>query len=156
MNPLAKLNFLIVEEVCEPIAWRIEYYFGKNCFWFARVILFVGTCLIVLRNACNDGAFQALCYIPFNVSGSFVVAWFIDENESSVTWHPLTLNPWKTWWWMCLWVSCFDVFLVYVSWRHDQTVTVKTLNVLANIAFPISIYFASCNPMPPKWVRPKE
>ena len=149
MGWFIKFDMWLITCVFEPIAWRVEYHYGKNNFWLARqLIMFVA----VFQTALFFKSL-GLIIIPMWLMFAFSFQSVIRVHESTVRRSPQHLNYWKPRWQIRLVMYCLSIFML--STRHYSGWFDTACEVLFQVSMILIFYFLSCNPLPPKWEPPK-
>lgn len=134
----------LIERIFEPLAWRIEYYTGKNNFWCSRLTL-------VLWPAAFIGTIGALGWSGwhiFSVGAVLLVAsvsyWRSVVAEANSRFSVASMERLLNWpvrlGWFCL-------VLLPPIWK---------LSSLGALGYVTHMYFLACNQPPPSWKEARD
>jgi hypothetical protein len=146
MQPILAADLWLIEHIFEPIGWRCEYYFKKDCFFLARLC---GTVAIVIFAATDPGQVKwvvwPIIWLSFNM--------LIGLTRESLRANPQHLNSFKARPEMRFFIFSVALLNFYEVRRAGQQRVILECLAQANIL--ISVYFLACNSLPPGW-KPKE
>lgn len=145
IDSIRKYDTWLVERVFEPLAWRIEYYTGKNNFWCARAVLIlylVGRLIETEWTLAGDVIFSILV---FGIATSLF--W------SSIFYEKIYNRKFKNF----LIVSGFPTRIICLLLIGMNLFTFTSPPfIVGSVGFALYFYFLACSPMPPHWNQAKE
>jgi hypothetical protein len=158
-NPFVALDSFVIERVFEPIAWRIEYYTGKNNFWLARALWGVYVTAYIV------GLDEVVVRIILFVAGVAGYFHFLDLERKL---KPGFMSPERPKWVLRI-ILLFLLVAAAISrisawlWLpHVQPLdpTIQTtygpLITIGFVALMLVHYLLACSAMPPKWQQARQ
>lgn len=131
----------LIERVFEPLAWRIEYYTGKNNFWCARGALLVWLAGFVMAIGWSSGVAILIDALILLLATLAYVRTFVAESLS----NPSFVNPERHFNWA-----------IRIGWVVFTLSPPMTVVNLAFLGYATYMYFLACNPLPPAWKEARE
>lgn len=153
MDLLIALDAWFILRVFEPLAWRIEYRYGHNCFSLSR-----GTFTLAMMSF-TAGWLLSAPILLYLLTPMLALAWMMSFTitiavEHIVVTRPNRINPFKSLWFVRHTLTLVGISLIVqdVSNGHWYLAGGDTIGILGVIS---SMYLMTCNPMPPKWEPPQ-
>jgi hypothetical protein len=147
------MDSFLIERVLEPALWRVEYYTGRNNFWYAKIFLalyFAGV-MAPAFDWFEQGPFGAGVFVALGlmIAGATWSQYFLIVTAERKQ-RPGLRNYYRLFWYarytmvLC---CCVIGILLWIP---------KILLVVSFVGACSVHYFIACSPMPPKWKEARE
>jgi chromate transport protein ChrA len=143
---------LLLERVYQPLSNRLEYHTGVNCFTAALIawtLAGVSRMIFVELTGATTIASSATNGLAWGLG----VGVLIVLGRRVLSAHG-TMNPWKQMWWARIAALAAILYRIAIHAPIALDITLAILLGALIVLTMTSIYFASCDPMPPGWRPP--
>lgn len=152
-NPFSWADECLLSRVFEPFAWRSEYYWGKDAFWWARVCIDVSMLGGVLTGIADDlphvvGAASVL-WIAFTAYYRQRMRFYVHLVELVTKRNTTAMNPSRHRVLERAVITLFSYVLIVQECARPTPATIGFVPFL--VFFCLATYFKSCNLMPGTW-----